>query len=52
MLKPKFSENQVVGILQDAEGGVPVADLLRKYDISRPTFLESRSKSGLRRCRT
>ena len=31
MRKSKFSETQIVGILKDAESGVPVADLLRKY---------------------
>ena len=29
MRKSKFSETQIVGILKDAEGGIPVADLLR-----------------------
>ena len=29
MRKSKFSETQIVGILKDAESGVPVADLLR-----------------------
>ena len=28
MRKSKFSESQIVGILKDAESGVPVADLL------------------------
>ena len=30
MRKSKFSETQIVGILKDAESGVPVADLLRQ----------------------
>ena len=34
MRKSKFSETQIVGILKDAEGGVPVADLQRKYGVS------------------
>ena len=29
MRKSEFSESQIVGILKDAESGVPVADLLR-----------------------
>ena len=29
MRKSKFSESQIVGILKEAESGVPVADLLR-----------------------
>jgi putative transposase len=46
MRKSKFSESQIVAILQEAEGGVPVADLLRKHGISRPTFFKWRSKYG------
>jgi putative transposase len=46
MRKSKFSESQIVGILREAEGGVPAADLLRKHGISRPTFFEWRSKYG------
>jgi hypothetical protein len=30
MRKSKFNETQIVGILKDAESGVPVPDLLRK----------------------
>jgi putative transposase len=30
MRKAKFSETQIVGILKDAESGVPVPDLVRK----------------------
>lgn len=46
MRKSKFSESQIVEILQEAEGGVPVAELLRKHGISRPTFFKWRSKYG------
>ena len=44
MRKSKFSETQIVGILKDAEGGIPVADLLRKHGISKATFFKWRSK--------
>ena len=37
MRKSKFSETQIVGILKDAEGGVPVADPLRKCGVSKAT---------------
>ena len=46
MRKSKFSETQIVGILQDAEAGVAVNDLLRTYGISRATFFKWRSKYG------
>jgi hypothetical protein len=34
MRKSKFSESQVVGILKEADAGVPVADLLRRHGVS------------------
>ena len=46
MRKLKFSETQIVGILQDAEAGVAVNDLLRTHGISRATFFTWRSKYG------
>jgi len=46
MRKSKFSESQIVGILKDAESGVPVPDLLRKYEVSKATFSKWRSKYG------
>ena len=46
MRKSKFSETQIVEMLKDAESGVPVADLLRKYDVSKATFFKWRSKYG------
>ena len=46
MRKSKFTETQIVGILKDAESGVPVADLLRKYGVSKATFFKWRSKYG------
>ena len=46
MRKSKFSETQIVGILKDAESGVPVDSLLRRYGVSRATFFKWRSKYG------
>jgi len=39
MRKSKFSEAQIVAILCEGEAGVPVAEILRKHEISRLMFL-------------
>jgi putative transposase len=44
MRKSKFSESQIVGILKEADAGVPVADLLRTHGLSKATFFKWRSK--------
>ena len=46
MRKPKYSESQIVGILKEADGGIPVAEILRKHGISGGTFYKWRSKYG------
>lgn len=46
MRKSKFSETQIVGILKDAESGVPVADLLRKHGIGKATFFKGNCLAG------
>jgi putative transposase len=42
--KSRFSEEQIVAVLNEAESGVPVADLVRRHEISRATFYQWRSK--------
>ena len=44
MRKSKFNESHVVGILKEAEAGVPVTDLLRRHGVSKTTFSKWRSK--------
>lgn len=46
MRKSKCNETQIVAILKDAEGGIPVPDLLRKHGISKAMFFKCRSKYG------
>ena len=46
MKKSKFSEAQIVAILREGEAGMPIAEVLRKHGISRPTFYLWRQKYG------
>jgi putative transposase len=46
MRKSKFSEAQIVAILQEAEAGLPVAEVIRKHGISRPTYFAWKAKYG------
>ena len=38
-MKKRFSEEQIIGVLKEAEAGVPVKELCRKHNISDATFL-------------
>ena len=44
MRKSKFTESQIVGMLKEAEAGVPVPDLLRRHGVSRASFFLWRRK--------
>ena len=46
MRKSRFTESQIVAILKEGEAGVPVAEILRKHGISRPTYFNWKSKYG------
>jgi putative transposase len=46
MKRARFSEEQIIGILQEAEGGAKVAELCRRHGISDATFYTWRNKYG------
>ena len=46
MKKGKYTEEQVIGFLKQAEAGVPIKDLCRKGGFSEATFYKWRSKFG------
>ena len=42
----RFKEPQILSILRQAEGGIPVAELCREYVMSSALFYKWRSKCG------
>ena len=46
MKRSRFSEEQIIGTLKEAEAGTPVADLCRRLGISEGTCYRWKAKYG------
>ena len=46
MKRKRYSEDQIIRILKEAEGGMPVAEVGRKYGVSEQTIYRWKSKYG------
>jgi putative transposase len=45
-MKRHFSEEQIIGILKQQEGGTPTTEVCREHGISQNTFYKWKSKFG------
>lgn len=45
-MKKRFSEEQIISILKEAEAGLKVAELCRKHGISEATYYNWKAKFG------
>ena len=46
MKNGRFSDSQIMGILKQAEGGMPVSELCREHGMSSASFYKWRAKFG------
>jgi putative transposase len=46
MKRSRYSEEQIVGILKEAEDGIPVSELCRKYGMGDATYYNWKAKYG------
>jgi putative transposase len=44
MKSKRYTEEQIIGVLKEAEAGAKTKDLCRKYGISEPTFYNWKAK--------
>jgi putative transposase len=45
-VKKRFTDEQIIGFLKQADGGVPVKELCRQHDFSDASFYTWRAKFG------
>lgn len=45
-MKCRFTEEQIIGILKEAEAGLKVKDLSRQLNVKEKTYYRWKSKSG------
>lgn len=45
-MKKRFSEEQIINILKEADAGMKIADLCRKHNIAVPTYYSWKAKFG------
>ncbi len=46
MRKSRFSEEQIIGILKEAEAGANIGELCRRHEISKESYYRWRAKYG------
>ena len=46
MRSSRFTESQIVSILQETDAGMPVKEICRKHGISSPTFYKWKARYG------
>jgi putative transposase len=45
-VKKRYTEEQIIGFLKEADRGMPVKELCRKHGVSEPSYYAWRSKFG------